>query len=973
MDDSDRASYEGPEDRQYTGAGDPFRSVLSDATDNIRPDFSPTEREKSDNKGREAEQPNQAAKNFLSGGESAASKTGGVTSGSASATATTRDGEENIKSGDSSFRFVGKGKSKKTPSRLGGKAFLKVGAPAIFIALALLFGGGGLIMLSSASLPFNFLATLTNNSDFLGTITSIRSKVKIVQQLASGTLTDKQRSKLENKGITVEDVDGGGTRLSYVEYDGDVKTVDASNFDAAYSSSTEFHNSYYEGSKTWSSSSGAWYDSGTGAYLKNDGFIRNNWSGFKEGDVAAEDSFKTKIRSDVDDIEIEGKTKRTETETDENGRVKAEAKEESVKLRSDLIETDDAGNVINASKLGDKLSEVVGNKVTAASIITNIGCTIFDVTTAIALLAAASQNVQVDSLINTYAEAIDKAKIGEGNTSPINEISNSLTRRVQKTYNYVDDNGNEVTKTKEGSAMEANAVGAAYSGTVANANDPSVRSFNIWSSIGPIASVLGVSMAGFTGCALARITTSAASAFLDLFTGGGATVFDLAIGVGAQLAIQGVVSVLVPSIATMLARDILSDIAGEDLGNALASGIQRYMGRNHQYSGGAVANAESLTSYYMEQDKVIADRARYDRTTLSPFDISSEYTFFGSLLQQATPLLAQTTSLTGAISTFGSTLRNSLTSLLPSASAASASIRVQGLKENTAKYCPQLDSIGGIGDAFCNPYFISDTSTAGAEYTFEDIQNTVAKLGDGNNFSKISEDGTPTINRNSNLGKYILYCGQRESAFGVADANISADFDISTGVSAVDAVLNATPVVDDLIDIASNVGKLANSGYISGESCVIGNDARDKTENIGSYFIQENSRSTSWGENKYYQRFIEDQRLAENMGIINRSSVTAFLEDYYKENPLDNSFEGVLARKSGLTKEQVTTALHEAEQIAFLQSYDPENYYPIRQDNQKATTDSHTEYGHSRRLLGDQDIMLYINERYVRSCQEITA
>lgn len=281
---------------------------------------------------------------------------------------------------------------------------------------------------------------------------------------------------------------------------------------------------------------------------------------------------------------------------------------------------------------------------------------------------------------------------------------------------------------------------------------------------------------------------------------------------------------------------------------------------------------------------------------------------------------------------------------------------------------------GGIGDAFCNPYFISDTSTAGAEYTFEDIQNTVAKLGDGNNFSKISEDGTPTINRNSNLGKYILYCGQRESAFGVADANISADFDISTGVSAVDAVLNATPVVDDLIDIASNVGKLANSGYISGESCVIGNDAYNKTRDVSDRygFIKTSDYSTSWGENKYYQRFIEDQRLAENMGIINRSAVTAFLDDYYKEHPLDNSYEGTLARKSGLSKEKVKIALFKAEQIIFLASYNPVDYYPSRRDDQRIDANSYVNHRGRGCSQDDQIAILFISSYESNRHQETT-
>lgn len=78
-----------------------------------------------------------------------------------------------------------------------------------------------------------------------------------------------------------------------------------------------------------------------------------------------------------------------------------------------------------------------------------------------------------------------------------------------------------------------------------------------------------------------------------------------------------------------------------------------------------------------------------------------------------------------------------------------------------------------------------------------------------------------------------------------------------------------------------------------------------------------------------YQRFIEDRRLLENMGLVEKSSVTAFLEDYYEKHPLDNSYEGTLARRSGLTKETVIALLETAEKAVFLASYDPANYYPV--------------------------------------------
>ena len=75
--------------------------------------------------------------------------------------------------------------------------------------------------------------------------------------------------------------------------------------------------------------------------------------------------------------------------------------------------------------------------------------------------------------------------------------------------------------------------------------------------------------------------------------------------------------------------------------------------------------------------------------------------------------------------------------------------------------------------------------------------------------------------------------------------------------------------------------------------------------------------------------FFAYQCLLENMGLVEKSSVTAFLEDYYEEHPLDNSFEGILARKTGLTKENVIATLDTINYLTFIADYDPDGYYPL--------------------------------------------
>ena len=76
-------------------------------------------------------------------------------------------------------------------------------------------------------------------------------------------------------------------------------------------------------------------------------------------------------------------------------------------------------------------------------------------------------------------------------------------------------------------------------------------------------------------------------------------------------------------------------------------------------------------------------------------------------------------------------------------------------------------------------------------------------------------------------------------------------------------------------------------------------------------------------------RIFAYQRLLENMGLVEKSSVTAYLEEYYEKHPLDNSYEGVLARRSGLTKENVIALLNYAEDLVFLANYNSANYNPL--------------------------------------------
>lgn len=829
------------------------------------------------------------------------------------------------------------------------KGLIKKGGPVgIIIAMLLLFGGGS--MLGQAAMPFSLISQFQGNFDSIGTSNQLRSRRMLKIQMDDGNVKDcrkstifgkekfkvtsRQKKKLAKAGITLDKVNGV-TVMKYDDIDGITHTVTAADFDNVYETDTKFHDAYYEGSRTWRGAVSDWFDDISGKFLDWLGVHRNNFIDFKKtNDPDADaDNYKSTVEKTADSDGVKGKANHSEitedTETDENGDTKTSYGKDESSSDFDLsradVDVDADGKVKNTSKLANKVQGFVdGYAAKATGIATGIAngaCGVLDVTGALGLIAAAYQTAQIVKTASILFEGIQKGQVEPSNISPLNEIANSLTQKAPNTY-YKDKDTQGDTTHK--SAMEANAVGALYGNIKTDTKDPSVKSFNILSSI---TGFLGVGVASFKACTYTKLAAAAvdtvmgavevAACVLSLGIGCIASAIkDAAISVGVSVGLGLIVQAVVPVLAKVVTRNIATEVMGEDLGNALVSGANIYMGSNHQFGGGSVANKSSFAKYISERDAVVADRARYERNTLSPFDTSSQYTFMGALLTSLVPLSTQMGSISSTLTTFGNTVSKSFSKIMPGASAISAGITAQEAADNTAENCLYLDSIGAVGDAFCNPYFISDSSTI--EDHPADTVNKVAKLG---GFENDEEEEVPTIKEDSNLAKYIIYCGQRQSPFGMPDQNIASAITsgTSTGNMVGDSIVGAVPVVGDFIGILENTNTIANYGYISGEACVVGNNG-------------DGTSVPDWDETKQYQRFVEDQRLAENMGLTEKSAVTAFLDKYYEEHPLDNSYEGILARRSGLTKENVVALLDYAEDLVFLANYNPENYYPLHTD-----------------------------------------
>lgn len=784
-------------------------------------------------------------------------------------------------------------------------------------------------------------------------------------------------------GARVLEFDDGTGKIQIVTADAETaKKIGngAVDFRTIYAENPDFFNGYNKGSMTWRGAIANWFGTTTAKFLKSNKITRNMFQDFQRK-VAEADAGNTRmvtqeiIARGTEEIseggmKVVGAQEEMETDKngnlvlDENGKPKGTGKyktfdnePEPTKSRRADFKAASAEN--GYSTVSSKLNDI-GGKVQKGA---NVACTIMNTMGAISLLVTASEALQIINLTTAYFETIDKVKAGHGNDAPIHVLTDALNTNTANTNatlvfkegveaNSSDNNVALDTRYSKSdkTAMQASGIVALYGGGAVNPNDPSVLSFNPTAMINKVAGGIGISMKEFEGCALTKIAANAATVVMDglsvaaclvglvgatvtfgatAVAGCGELAFEtlkkIGWGVAIGVTIATVISVITPTVASMLSRDLISELGGEDLGNALTSGANMYLGNTHRSNGGALATTEKYTEFAMAQQQVIAENAKYERQTKDPFDITSKYTFMGSLLTQMMSFLS-VHSLINTISTTSSVLSSSIVAMSPTASAYNIKKDLPNMDEYE-KTCPYLASIGAVGDAYCNPYAITDMSTM----EYDPGEDVIAKLAAEDSFLEEAQEVTTSdgatisnvkINGKSDLAKYILFCNNRTSAFGIADQNIvnqvsswgSVQTESSVFNNVVNSAIGTVPVIGDVIDVVSNADALANAGYVSGESCVAGNDA-------------DFSESPSWDKAKYYQRFIEDQSLAESMGIIEKSAVTAYLDDYYEQNPLDNSYEGILARYSGLDKETVVALLDLIDYGNYIAGYDAGERY----------------------------------------------
>lgn len=834
------------------------------------------------------------------------------------------------------FRNSVKGTNTATNAEKSSGKFkkLKKIAPITIIAGAI-FGGGFFFYSAQTVLGPHLSALITRNTDVQFTSYSMRNP-RLFKYLMDGdgqikisNFTKKYRTfspylkkRLSNNGIEVGYIDSDGafktdqtlsTSKTVLKYGDEI--IDANSFTNKFASDANFRDAYYNAKR---GRIAGFFDKSAMKYYESRGHTRDIFDQYKStGDEDLDtENFEKTVSNRVTGSNTSVNTIRTgeDEETGEETKDKNGSDITNKNVDGDTAESK-ARSFVNS--LAGKVSSV-GVPVCSALRIANIA----------AVTVSAYQIMQASAYFLSLMEPISKTMAGEGDASAINSTLNFLTNQTTTQVNYVNEDGQSVTEDVTGSALESAGAKLMLGQTRSSEKEIAPYSIdNITRAASTIALSTGVTTSVCSG-------VSAASAIVSLATNAvpGGTLATIAVGAIMQtvggivmsVAVSAVISAIIPYVAKMFATNIFDTYTGVEAGNLFFQGAAISNGEVAQTSSAYMPASEERVK---EQNRNLvvanADEAELDRLNRSPFDTSSPNTFLGSILSKFA-VAAHTSNISTGFTNIANVVRNSFLSITPAASAADQELMYNSVYQTCANSDQIVCDMSGI------PIRAADYSTIDLAPDDPTYVSVITK--------NLEADGE-TIKDNSNLAKFINFCKNRTSPWGVKDANILNALQTDTGV-----VAENLPIVSDIIDVVNSAEDIANEKWSTGEAC---------------YNSADNPLWES--EFKYYERYIQDMRYlsdSENSSTNvsndtenSTNPVLAYEAKYEETHPIDYSLEGTLARITGQTKEDIAFLLEVVEYSEYLANYSTDGLFTFNNDNPVAedfhitSTSTSTEFG----------------------------
>jgi hypothetical protein len=144
----------------------------------------------------------------------------------------------------------------------------------------------------------------------------------------------------------------------------------------------------------------------------------------------------------------------------------------------------------------------------------------------------------------------------------------------------------------------------------------------------------------------------------------GFAISDVVTKVGVPLIQQALQGVDVKPLLGFFLGDLTQNLAGEDVGNALASGASNMMAQTANAGGNMPLTVDQAVAYNQSTQSVNIAYAQEDRVTLSPLDPTNPNTIVGGIVGKLIPFFASINSVGSALSSIVSIPSDSLAMII---------------------------------------------------------------------------------------------------------------------------------------------------------------------------------------------------------------------------------------------------------------------------------------------------------------------
>ena len=788
------------------------------------------------------------------------------------------------------FKFTGSGKTLadkiKTQKKANGlNKLAKIKKQAPLFAIAGIVVAAIFFMLFSVGTLGNQIETLITRATDTMFGSYSENNIRITEELLDGKhgeFPEYFEDRLSAQGINVAGTEAGGYTLDW----GGIQ-VNSGNFREVYANDINFREAYMKAKRGRSAN---FYDKPATFVFTRLGISRNLYRNYEQtGDNEADTKAYRKTESDVfEDTTSSSINTVTEREyTDDDGNTKTE------KVKT--------GEDISNSKGVDSRAQARGYLMSAASRAAdtaNIACAALKVANMISISVAAAEVYQSINYFLTNVENISKTKAGDGNQAAEHQLLNFLNEEVTTTYVDVE-TGEE--KEVTGAPLQAEGFANVLAGVNPNLNK--TKNYSVESAFLTSGFAIGLTAANNKICGGIRAVGAVASIAVGVLGGGivksiASLAKTVIINAALQQGIAATLSVLIPKIASALFENTADKLAGIPAGEEFVKGAALGNKKVARGSSGQLLATKAGASAYARTTQIAnAYESELNRKNASPFDASNPDTFIGSIAAKFAVMNN---------SSFSSTLRS-----------------VSSIAGNSFSYLFNSFGSKAFADSISDPGFTTDTELAGTDYsevfadesTCENLTNIGAACdmygaeitatdpkvlkvaSDDPKYLEVLErnvrkksDGTYEVIPNSLLAHKTMFCDERDSPFGVLDANIANAFQVSLGFA------DNIPILNDVIDLVNAV-----------------EDMSPETEGwaLGSYCVM--SESNPYYEDLIYlQHFAETARIGTQMELEEyrgedgsiKDPILGYKNSYYELNPIDTSEAGLLARYTGKTKKE---------------------------------------------------------------------